>query len=119
MADWTRTPFGVTADGRAVEQWLARAGGYRADVLTYGGILRSFVEEGRDGVLGCGNLADYEKQDKCFGSLVGRLANRLGGAAFGLNGKHYSLAANHGPICLHSGIHWFHVAVWEEAIRHG
>ena len=119
MADWTRTPFGVTADGRAVEQWTARAGGYRADVLTYGGILRSFVVEGRDVVLGCDTLADYEKQDKYFGALVGRVANRIGGAAFDLNGKHYSLAANNGPNCLHGGIHGFHEAVWEAAIRHG
>ena len=119
MADWTRTPFGVTADGRNVEQWTARAGGYRADVLTYGGILRSFAVEGRDVVLGCDTLADYEKQDKYFGALVGRVANRIGGAGFDLNGVHYPLAANNGPSCLHGGIHGFHEAVWEADIRLG
>ena len=92
MADWTREPFGVTAGGKEVEQWTAQAGSYTAKILTYGGILRSFMVEDRDVVLGCDTLADYETQDKYFGALVGRVANRIGGAAFDLNGKHYSLA---------------------------
>ena len=111
MADWTREPFGVTAGGKEVEQWTAQAGSYTAKILTYGGILRSFMVEDRDVVLGCDTLADYEKQDKYFGALVGRVANRIGGASFDLNGVHYPLAANNGPNCLHGGVHGFHEAV--------
>ena len=119
MADWTREPFGVTAGGKEVEQWTAQAGSYTAKILTYGGILRSFMVEDRDVVLGCDTLADYEKQDKYFGALVGRVANRIGGASFDLNGVHYPLAANNGPNCLHGGVHGFHEAVWEAAVREG
>lgn len=119
MADWTREPFGTTARGQDVEQWTARAGSYTAKILTYGGILRSFMVEDRDVVLGCDTLADYEKQDKYFGALVGRVANRIGGAAFDLNGKHYTLAANNGPNCLHGGVHGFNEAVWQADIREG
>ena len=119
MADRTREPLGVTAGGKEVEQWTAQAGSYTAKILTYGGILRSFLVEDRDVVLGCAPLADYEKQDKYFGALVGRVANRIGGASFDLNGVHYPLAANNGPNCLHGGVHGFHEAVWEAAVHEG
>lgn len=75
--------------------------------------------EDRDVVLGCDTLADYEKQDKYFGALVGRVANRIRGASFDLKGMHYPLAANDGPNCLHGGVNGFHKVVWEAAIHEG
>ncbi|WP_297210063.1 aldose epimerase family protein [uncultured Flavonifractor sp.] len=123
MAELTWQPFGLTRDRRQVELWTLRAGRYAAQVLTYGGILRAFTvpaEEGeRDIVLGCETLADYERQDKYLGALVGRVANRIGGAAFALNGTTYQLAANNGPNCLHGGLHGFHQAVWKAREEHG
>ena len=44
---------------------------------------------------------------------MGRVANRIGGAAFELNGKSYPLAANSGPNCLHGGVRGFNQAVWQ------
>ena len=116
LTEVTKTSFGVTADGRMVDAWTLRAGGYSAQILTYGGILRAFTVPApggsRDIVLGCETLEDYEGQDKYLGALVGRVANRIGGAAFGLNGKRYALAANSGPNCLHGGRRGFDRAVW-------
>ena len=123
MADVTKTPFGVTSDGQPVELWTLRAGAYAAQVLTYGGILRSFTVPApggsRDIVLGCETLEDYETQDKYLGALVGRVANRIGGAAFELNGKRYALAANSGPNCLHGGVRGFNQAVWRAREENG
>ena len=117
MTEVTKASFGATPDGRLVDVWTLRAGGYAAQVLTYGGILRSLTVPApggsRDIVLGCETLEDYEKQDKYFGALVGRVANRIGGAAFELNGKSYPLAANSGPNCLHGGVRGFNQAVWQ------
>ena len=117
MTEVTKASFGATPDGRLVDVWTLRAGGYAAQVLTYGGILRSLTVPApggsRDIVLGCESLEDYEKQDKYFGALVGRVANRIGGAAFELNGKSYPLAANSGPNCLHGGVRGFNQAVWQ------
>ena len=117
MTEVTKASFGATPDGRLVDVWTLRAGGYAAQVLTYGGILRSLTVPApggsRDIVLGCETLEDYEKQDKYFGALVGRVANRIGGAAFELNGKSYHLAANSGPNCLHGGVRGFNQAVWQ------
>ena len=116
MTEFSHQPFGVAADGQAVEQWTLRAGSYAAQVLTYGGVLRSFTVPSPDGsrdiVLGYDSLAEYEAQDKYLGALVGRVANRIGGAAFDLNGVHYSLAVNNGPNCLHGGLRGFDRAVW-------
>ena len=117
MTEVTKASFGATADGRLVDVWTLRAGGYAAQVLTYGGILRSLTVPApggsRDIVLGCETLEDYERQDKYLGALVGRVANRIGGAAFELNGKSYPLAANSGPNCLHGGVRGFNQAVWQ------
>ena len=117
MAQLSCRPFGRTKEGQDVALWTLRAGGYAAQVLTYGGVLRSFtvpVSGGsRDIVLGCETLEQYQSQDKYLGALVGRVANRIGGASFDLNGRHYPLAANNGPNCLHGGIHGFHEAVWQ------
>ncbi len=116
MAQLTREPFGVTGRGERVDLWTIRAGEYAAQVLTYGGILRSFLvpapEGERDIVLGCETLEQYEGQDKYLGALVGRVANRIGGACFDLNGRRYPLAANNGPNCLHGGRRGFDRAVW-------
>ena len=117
MAKVTKAPFGVTRRGEDVELWTLEAGGYSVQVLTYGGILRSFTVPApggpRDILLGCDTLEQYESQDKYLGALVGRVANRIGGAAFDLNGVHYPLAANSGPNCLHGGVHGFNEAVWK------
>ena len=116
MAELKRTPFGTTRQGEPVDLWTLEAGEYTAQVLTYGGILHSFTVPApggpRDIVLGCGTLERYESQDKFFGALVGRVANRIGGAAFELNGVRYPLAVNSGPNCLHGGVRGFNQAVW-------
>lgn len=123
MIELMRQPFGVTADGQAVDQWSLHAGPYVAQVLTYGGVLHSFIvptaDGSRDIVLGYDSLAEYEAQDKYLGALVGRVANRIGGAAFDLNGIHYPLAANNGPNCLHGGLRGFDRAVWKAQEENG
>ena len=123
MAELTCRPFGRTAEGRDVELWTLRAGEYAAQILTYGGILRSFTvpapERARDIVLGCDTLEQYQAQDKYLGALVGRVANRIGGASFDLNGRHYALAANNGPNCNHGGLRGFHQRVWRAQEENG
>ena len=121
MGEWVRASFGFTAGGEEVSAWTIRAGEYSARVLSYGGVLQSFsvpAPEGeRDIVLGFDTLAEYEAQDKYIGALVGRVANRIGGASFTLGGVRYPLAANSGPNCLHGGRRGFDRAVWRGEAR--
>lgn len=109
--------FGRLPDGTLVDQYTLSDGKIECDVLTYGGALRSLRVPGRDGqivdvLLGFDSLEDYQAQDKYIGALIGRYANRIGGARFTLNGKEYPLEANDGPNHLHGGKVGFDKQVW-------
>src|SRR4029078_420961 len=56
-----------------------------------------------DIVLGHDEAADYLSHSSYFGAVVGRYANRIGGARFTLDGKAYRVVANDGANCLHGG----------------
>ena len=104
-------------DGTQVDKLTLRDGAFSCEIITYGGAVRSLVVPDRDGnpvdvVLGFDTLEDYRAQDKYIGSLVGRYANRIGGARFTLNGVEYKLAANDGPNSLHGGNVGFDRQVW-------
>ena len=85
----------------------------RAEILSYGGIIKSLVYKGVDVVLGRDTLEDYLDNDGYYGALIGRNSNRIGGAAFELNGKTYMLAKNDGENNLHGGDFGFNRKVWD------
>jgi aldose 1-epimerase len=112
-------PFGKTADGQAVEiVTMTNSNGLVAKITNYGGILVSMEVPDRQGklgdvVLGFDKLDGYLKPHPCFGAIVGRYANRIGGAKFKLDGSEYKLAANSGTNTLHGGIKGFDKVVWK------
>ncbi len=104
-------------DGTQVDKLTLRGGTMSCEIITYGGAVRSLMVPDRDGnpvdvVLGFDTLDDYRAQDKYIGALVGRYANRIGGAKFTLNGVEYPLAANNGENALHGGLAGFDKQVW-------
>lgn len=110
--------FGRTKTGERVFCWsLVNGRGMTAEILTFGGILRALrvpVRGGlRDVALGFDEVAGYEKQDWYVGAIVGRVANRIGGAGFTLDGREVSVSANAGKNCLHGGFHGFHEKIWD------
>ena len=112
-----RRPFGHMPDGTPVEEVALRDGTLTCQIITYGGAVRTLTAPDRDGnpvdvVLGFDRLEDYLAQDKYIGALVGRYANRIGGAKFTLNGVEYPLFANDGPNALHGGRVGFDKRVW-------
>ena len=112
-----RTAFGRMPDGALVEQITLRNGPMTCQILTYGGAVRSLVAPDRDGnpvdvALGFDTLEGYMAQDKYMGAIVGRYANRIGGAKFTLNGAEYPLFANDGPNSLHGGRAGFDKQIW-------
>lgn len=112
------TTFGHLPDGRAVEAvTLVNACGMRATVLAWGASLQSVIVPGRDGVmadvtLGHASLEEYLGQDAYFGASVGRVANRIAGGRFDLDGAEYRVPANNGPNALHGGPVGFDRALW-------
>lgn len=65
--------------------------------------------------MGFDTLAEYfNPQNPYFGSIVGRVANRIGNATFELNGKTYELAKNvNGQHHLHGGLVGFDKFNWK------
>lgn len=120
-----KSTFGSTRDGRAVDLYTMRnARGITVGFMSYGGIITRLDVPDRTGrmaniTLGFDSLAHYEQRGAAhFGALVGRYANRIGGARFSLDGREYRLAANNGPNSLHGGTHGFNEAVWTVEPRH-
>jgi aldose 1-epimerase len=114
----TMKPFGKTADGGEITLYtLANKKGMEVTIMNYGGVIVSLKVPDRKGqfadvVLGFDSLDGYLAKNPYFGALVGRYANRIGGAQFTLDGKTYHVPKNDGPNCLHGGIHGFNSQVW-------
>lgn len=72
-------------------------------VMEYGATAMSLTRDGVELLLGFDSIRGYEKSGAYIGGIVGRWANRIGGAAFELGGKRYELCANEGGNCLHGG----------------
>jgi len=110
--------FGKTGDGVAIDQYVLRnASGVVAKVITYGATLTDLLVPDRNGktasiVLGFDRLDGYLGNEPYFGATVGRVANRIAGATFVLNGQPYKLASNNGPNHLHGGLKGFDKVVW-------
>jgi aldose 1-epimerase len=118
--------FGTLSDGTPVHRWTLERSGVRVRVLTYGGIVQSAEVPDRDGrtvdvTLGFPDLAGYTANPGPYlGALVGRYANRIGGARFTLDGVTHRLDPNDGPNSLHGGDGGFDKRVWDaEPLEHG
>lgn len=118
QTSFVRSPFGVTPDGRAVEEFTLKNGlGMEVRVISYGAIIRLIkVPDAKgamgDVVLGYDSLADYIKSSPYFGAVVGRYGNRIAKGRFTLDGTMYSLATNNAPNALHGGVRGFDKQVW-------
>ncbi|MBE6930260.1 MAG: galactose mutarotase [Ruminococcaceae bacterium] len=115
--------FGKTSRGEDVLAFrLVNAAGAYVRILNRGGIIQSLCVPDRDGkltdvVLGFDSITQYENDPEYLGALVGRVANRISGAVFDLNGKTYPLAANDGPNCIHGGTVGYSFRIWEHEIE--
>lgn len=111
--------FGTTPDGRAVTRLdLDAPDGSGLSLCDLGAAVLEVRVPDRAGrvanvVLGHRDLAGYLANAPYFGVVVGRCANRIGGAAFELDGHAYRLTPNEGPNQLHGGPGGFHARVWE------
>ena len=121
MMNIERKPFGKTARGEAVTLFEIRTPELTARILDYGATVQALLVPDKNGkpvdvVLGHDTIEGYETHDGYLGACVGRVANRLGGAQFTLNGKTYILAKNDGKNHLHGGLRGFDKYVWDAEV---
>ncbi len=118
----SRRRFGELPDGTPVELFALSCGRtLELCATSYGGVITAIRVPDRDGrldniVLGHRELAPYLGDGAYLGALIGRCANRIGGARFALDGRVHELAANDGSHHLHGGPGGFHRRVWDVAI---
>ncbi|XP_019157143.1 PREDICTED: aldose 1-epimerase-like [Ipomoea nil] len=74
-----------------------------------------------DVVLGYDTIDEYLNDTSNFGAIVGRVANRIAGAKFTLNGTLYKLIPNSGNNTIHGGPKGFGKLAWkvEEHVPNG
>lgn len=112
-------PFGAMPDGRPVTRIdLDAPDGSGVSLIDLGAAVLEVRVPDREGrlanvVLGHRDLAGYLANAPYFGVVVGRCANRIGGAAFELDGRVHRLVANEGSNQLHGGPAGFHARLWE------
>lgn len=100
---------------------LVNASGMRARIINYGARIASLLVKDRKGNL-VEVLAGFDDPDGFLGdnpyfdAVIGRVANRIGGAKFGLNGKTYELYKNDGNNHLHGGREGFDRKLWDAQI---
>lgn len=113
-----REPAGTLADGTQIEAVTLRNGaGVSARILSYGATLQSLIGPDREGkfadvLLGYDDLKSYVDHPNYFGTTIGRYANRIGNAAFMLDGRRYALPANNNGQSLHGGDKGFDRVAW-------
>lgn len=77
---------------------------FEVSLANRGAIIQNIVKNGTSVVCGFKDPSGYtDKTNPFFGTTVGRVANRIGGAKFELNGKTYDLEPNEGKNTLHGG----------------
>ncbi|ONK73941.1 uncharacterized protein A4U43_C03F1160 [Asparagus officinalis] len=94
-----------------------KKGDFSIKVSNLGAVILSVVlpdSQGKlsDIVLGYEKFGQYANTTAYFGALVGRVANRIAGARFVLDGTPYRLYPNDGKNCLHGGHRGFNHNFW-------
>ncbi len=97
---------------------LTNKNGMIARITNFGGAVVGLDVPDKNGsladvVLGYDTLDGYVEGNSSHGALVGRYANRIGGAKFSINGKEYKIAANDNKVNhLHGGFFGYNKRVW-------
>lgn len=121
----TSVPFGKIG-ARQVDLFTLTNGTLTVKIMNYGGIIQQIIAPDRAGHLanvnlGFETLEQYTKESPYFGALIGRVANRIAGGIFDIDGVTCHTPLNNPakkPVCtLHGGITGFDKRVWDARIH--
>lgn len=117
---WTESgtkPTNTVDAEKKIEFYKLEKGDISINITNYGAtVLNVFLPDKNgkldDVVLAFPSISDYFNDSTYFGAIVGRVANRIGGAKFTLDGVEYKLPANDGNNTLHGGPKGFADVIW-------
>lgn len=110
--------FDTYEEEPVIEYTLVNDSEMSVSCLNYGCVITKIIVPDRHGkfenvVLGFQKFEDYLEWSPYFGAVVGRVAGRIKGASFELDGKEYILADNEYPNHLHGGRMGFSSVIWK------
>ena len=121
---WKKEGFGTLKNGEKAEKYiLTNENGVSASFTNLGGIWLSMIVPDKNGkmedvLLGRGTAEGCLTLSGHLGEIVGRNANRVGGASFTLNGHTYTLDVNSGDHHnLHSGLNYYRDRLWDTKVE--
>lgn len=106
------TIYGTTPDGLDFELFTLSRGDLTVQITNYGARLLRVVRDGVDLLYGPKSPEELLADDCYCGAVCGRVANRIAGGSFELDGRRYQLAVNNGPNHLHGGTIGFNARIW-------
>lgn len=115
----TKRSFGVTKAGaKTMLYTMENKNGMKVSVSDFGAVIVEIIVPDREGKLadvnlGYDDVSGYEGNAPGYGSFLGRVANRIAGAKFTVNGKTYEVEKNDGDNCLHSGKKSYNKYIYE------
>lgn len=104
--------FGTLETGDEIFLYSLKNENATLSVTNYGARITSFSVFGLDIIMGHSTLADYLDDTSHQGSCIGRVANRIADAEFGMDGAIFMLPDNNNGACLHGGS-GFDTKVWK------
>jgi aldose 1-epimerase len=113
-----RTPFGKVEGTDVYLFTISNRQGSTIMITNYGATITSILvpdlrKQFDDVVMGFNTIDGYLGNQPNIGCLCGRVANRISGASFSIDGELFKLAPNHGPNTLHGGISGFDKKIWQ------
>ncbi|YCM45824.1 aldose epimerase family protein [Verrucomicrobiaceae bacterium 227] len=118
LANPVVSDFGKTKAGEMVREIaLENSQGMKVEIITYGATIKGLFVPDREGTPGnvvhsADSIEDYEKFNAAA-SVIGRVANRIKGAQFELDGEVFQLTKNSGKNTIHGGKPGFDRVVWK------
>uniref|UniRef100_A0A7N0RE68 Aldose 1-epimerase n=1 Tax=Kalanchoe fedtschenkoi TaxID=63787 RepID=A0A7N0RE68_KALFE len=108
----------ATVSAQSAGIYELKKGNFSAKFTNWGASLVSLILPDKTGkladiVLGFQAVDEYKNNTPNFGAIVGRVANRIKGAQFSLNGIVYKIIANDGNNTLHGGEFGFAHVLWK------
>ena len=109
--------FGRYQNEKVTEITLVNDNGVEVSCLTMGAIWHRFAVPEDDGtkknlLLSFDGIDGYYSNNQNICKSIGRVAGRIKGASYDLNGKHYQLPANENGNTLHGGPNGFSTLNW-------
>lgn len=97
---------------------IKSCGGLKVEISNLGAKITKLLVANRQGevkdiVLGFRTAEEWQTKETYFNAICGRVANRIGGGRFELDGETYTLPVNNGPNSLHGGLEGWNAKLWE------